>query len=213
MKVILSIVAISLIILGFLVFAGEQTVPSLEKPKIVAITSISKPIFTASPKRTQTKTEQKAKQENMITRDKIDIYNTLSIEEASLQYKPRSYVKPLTAIALNQHSLAIGDTMLLPNIEGIDYEILISHIAINSDGSKSITGSYSDEGIPYTTTMTQSDNDTFISLATTEGAYEIETRKGIGYIYKTHEIRKVMQTSTLNDTIILPSNSTSQAIE
>jgi len=224
-KLLLAIVAIALIILGFvlstqeitsLTFKESNTAQSTASPKSLSIQekNINEPL--THPKPTPRSTTTKASSSTLLTPTisaSINIYNTLSIEEASLQYKPRSYVKPITAIELSQHSLTLGDTMLFPNIEGIDYAIIISHIATNPDGSKSITGSYNDEGILYTTTMTESANDSFISLATTEGSYEIETRKGIGYIYKTHEIRKVMQTSPINDTIIYPSNSTSQGID
>jgi hypothetical protein len=134
---------------------------------------------------------------------KVPLYQTLSIEEASLHHKPRSYVAPVGAVELLSLDLHRGDTLLLPDIEGVDYALDITDIYPHNDGSKSITGRYYDEGIGYTTTITYAKSGSFISLSTTNGSYEIETQEQIGYIYRTHEIRKKMHPNPIDDGIIL----------
>lgn len=135
--------------------------------------------------------------------ENVELYESISLEEALLSHSPRSYVQAISAIRMKTSTLHQGDTLVLPNIEGRDYEILISHVQDNEDTSQSITGAYSDEGISYSTTMTTSTHESFIALATTEGSYEMEIRKDIGYIYKTQDIRKIMQPFPVNDEIIL----------
>jgi hypothetical protein len=149
------------------------------------------------------KEEKLVKKENNSIGKTLEIYEVISMLEASMGYKPRPFIKPTTAIRMNRDNLEVGDTLILPDLEGTDYTVIISAISTNNDGSKSITGSYSDEGISYTTTMTQSSTVSFVTLATAQGSYEIATYNGIGYVYRTQDIRKHLQPSPKNDGIIL----------
>jgi len=147
-----------------------------------------------------------SKQPTLKTSEQLTLYESLSLEEAQLSTKVRKNITPISAIKMNPNTLKqlnIQDTIILVDIEGVDYPLTVTHTQINSDGSVTTTGSYTDEGISYTTTMTQSDNESFISLATAQGLYEIETSHGVGYVYKTSDIRKQLQHSTVNDVIIL----------
>ena len=135
------------------------------------------------------------------------MYEILSLEEAKLTTKPRKNIRPIEAISLastNTEELKVNDTLTLPNIEGIDYTIVVSSIVKNSDDSHSLTGQFKDEGIAYTTTITKSPQSSYITLSTPQGIYEIETENGVGYIYKTSDIRKHLQKPNVNDVIILP---------
>jgi len=217
-KFILFSVSIALLILGIFIFLKEESFALVSNPLIEqklplqeeALLPIKSNLHTyISPSQ---KTRNAQKEIDTPLAKNIEMYETLSIAEASLHQKPRSYVKAISAIRIHKINIQKGDTLVLPNIEGVDYEILIAYVDTNQDGSKSITGSYSDEGIPYTTTITQSSTDSFISLATAVGMYEIETLNQIGYVYKTQDIRKVMQPFPVDDAIILPSPSLSQAL-
>jgi hypothetical protein len=135
------------------------------------------------------------------------MYETLTIEEASLTIKPRSYVSPISAIHIEQQPTStqkVGDTLSFPNIEGHDYSITISSIYHNNDGSTTTTGSYQDEGIQYTTTITQTQDESYINLSTAQGLYEMESSNNVGYVYRTDAIRKSMQDPNVNDFILLP---------
>lgn len=135
------------------------------------------------------------------------IYENISLDEAALKGQARKNITPIAAIRMIDHpvgTLQPNDTILIPDIEGIDYPIHITDVKKHSDGSVTTTGSYNDEGIKYTTTITRSQKESFINLSTAQGSYEIETRKGVGYIYKTQSIRRQMHNTNLNDRIVLP---------
>ena len=134
------------------------------------------------------------------------LYEPLSIEEAKLSTPPRKHITPIGAIRIKQtmSQLQPNDTLTLSDVEGSDYTLTIQSIYKNNDGSTSTTANYADEGITYTTTITQSEKSSFITLSTANGLYEIETDKETGYIYRTDTIRKQLQSRTPNDVIILP---------
>jgi len=129
------------------------------------------------------------------------------MEEAQLTIKPRKYIQPVGAIHLNNThltSLKYNDTFVLTDIEGIDYTMTVADIQKHNDESITTTGIYHDEGITYTTTITHTDQESFITLSTPQGIYEIETKDGIGYIYRSDAIRRQMHDSTKKDVIVLP---------
>ena len=141
------------------------------------------------------------------THQEIDIYETLSIEEAQLTTEPRKNIPPIGAIRIKSNvmdDLRQNDTFNLNDIEGIDYTMTISKIQKNSDGSITTTGEYSDEGITYTTTITQTDKVSYMTISTPQGIYEIETKNDVGYIYRTDTMRRQMQNTRKNDVIVLP---------
>ncbi len=131
------------------------------------------------------------------------MYKILSMEEATSITKPRRNITPITAIEIETKQLKKNDILKLPDIEGVDYEITITSIQTNASSITS-TGSFTDEGIKYSTTITQSNNESFITLSTPKGTYEIETKNGVGYIYNTQDIRKHLQKGIKDDVIILP---------
>jgi len=149
----------------------------------------------------------KVTHKKQILHKKAMIYETLSIDEVTSITKPRNRIHPISAVKVNTlaiTSLNQKDTMTLSDIEGIDYNILISDTHKNNNGSFSITGSFTDEGVTYTTTITHSSTSTFMNIATPNGVYEIETNNGIGFTYKASDIRRQLQTSRKNDVIVLP---------
>jgi len=135
-----------------------------------------------------------------------DLYEPLSLEEAKMSTPARKNIAPIAAIRMTQEmsQLHPNDMLTLSDIEGEDYTLTIHSIYQNNDGSTSTTANYTDEGITYTTTITQSEKSTYITLSTANGLYEIETRADTGYIYRTDSIRKALQSRTPNDVIILP---------
>lgn len=134
------------------------------------------------------------------------LYEPLSPEEAQLSTSPRKNVSPIGALRIMQtmSELQVNDTLTLTDVEGEDYTLTIQSVHENNDGSTSTTANYEDEGITYTTTITQSSKSTYISMSTANGLYEIETSADIGYVYRTDTIRKQLQSRTPNDVIILP---------
>ena len=208
---------LSIIVLGLVLFVFYTNIPtkkisistkSVVKDDTKLIQTSHKAIKTVIPTvRKEVKNKKQIIKNTPPSRNELNLYESLTIEEAQLTSKARKSIEPIAAIQMNPqglNKLKVKDTLLLPDVEGVDYPLTITHIQTNTDGSVTTTGSYSDEGITYTTTMTLSTDESFISLATAQGMYEIETKNGVGYVYKTEEIRKRLQRSSLDDVIILP---------
>lgn len=174
-----------------------------EKPVAQKVLTLKKVLTTPAVQREKThKIQAEQKKE-----EPMHIYKILSIEEAKLTTKPRKNITPVGAIRMpnnNMKTLHTQDTFILTDIEGIDYTMKISNIQKNNDGSITSTGQFSDEGITYTTTITQVENESYISLSTPQGLYEIETSNEVGYIYRTDTMRKQMQNTKISDVIVLP---------
>ena len=135
------------------------------------------------------------------------LLKALSMDEAILTTQARKNIKPISAIRIVNNGLSTlhkEDTLLLPNIDGNDYKITIVHTQKNRNGSSSLTGKLEDENIGYTTTITQSEQSTFVTLSTPQGLYEIETQNGVGYVYDTKDIRKQLHRNHESDVIMLP---------
>ena len=135
------------------------------------------------------------------------LYNTLPLYEAQLSTTQKRHIKPLSAIRLNTDTftdMQKGDTLTLPDIEGLDYTLTVVDVETYENGATSTTAKYEDEGVTYTTTITHSEKETFITLATAQGLYEIETEAGTGYVYSSSDIRKQLQKPQGNDVVILP---------
>jgi putative lipase involved disintegration of autophagic bodies len=214
-KVLIAILFIVTIMVTILFFNKPSSLPKVNKLSFNEEINITK-----KEPHTQMNTEEKKSTEQISkstksivvepetsTEDEQMLYELLSIEEAKLTTKPRKNIAPIEAISLtesNTEELKVNDTLTLPNIEGVDYTIVISSIVKNSDNSHSLTGQFKDEGIAYTTTITKSTQSSYITLSTPQGTYEIETENGVGYIYKTSDIRKHLQKPNVNDVIVLP---------
>jgi cytoskeletal protein RodZ len=135
------------------------------------------------------------------------LYETLPLEEANMITKEKRHIEPVSAIKLNTDtfsSLQTGDSLTLPDIDGIDYTLTVVDVQTYDNGATSTTAKYEDEGVTYTTTITHSSNETFITLATAQGMYEIEAEQGTGYVYDSSHIRKQMQRPGKSDVIVLP---------
>jgi len=135
------------------------------------------------------------------------VYSTLPLDEAQLKTTQKRHIKPLSAINLNTDTftdMQKGDTLTFPDIEGLDYTLTIVDVQTYDNGATSTTAKYEDEGVTYTTTITYSANETFITLATAQGIYEIEAEASTGYVYNSSDIRKQLQRPHGNDVVILP---------
>ncbi len=152
---------------------------------------------------TEQKEEKKTLQKESSYQEAL-LFEPLTLEEAKLTTLPRANVEPLMAVTITNHALASlnkGDTLTLTDIEGYDYPLTIRSVTTYDDGTISTTGVYSDEGIDYTTTITQAKGTSYITLSTPRGIYEIETKNDVGYVYSANEIRKRLQRGRKDDTI------------
>lgn len=212
------LILISVILVGILIiytFKPQESTKEMHSKKTHLVTSLkltTKP--THLPKATRpSKPSKKSPQTSETLASEIPstqmhvLYKTLPLEEAKLITKEKRHIQPITAIALNKDTfsnLKTGDTLTLPDIDGIDYTLNVIDLQTHKNGATSTTAQYEDEGVTYTTTITHSENETFITLATAQGMYEIETSQGVGYVYESSQIRKQLQHSRKNDVIVLP---------
>jgi len=214
-KILIGIFLIVAIVATILFFKEPSSLPQAKNSSAKEESNITKKeSHTQMPTKEKKPTKQIPKSiESIIVEPKIStdeervLYEILSLEEAKLTTKPRKNITPIEAISLstsNTEELKVNDTLTLPNIEGVDYTIIISSVVKNSDDSHSLTGQFKDEGISYTTTITKSTQSSYITLSTPQGTYEIETQDGVGYIYRTSDIRKHLQKPNVNDVIVLP---------
>lgn len=215
----------SILVLAFLVWGSlwiyhtkvkksmETTLPNtFTKESVQTTTSTPVPIVQSniskkSPQNKSIENNSPMQEEKTETATPVTMHTIISMEEARSQTSPRKNITPVAAIEMQTEQLEklkVNDTLKLPDIDGFDYSIKITSVQSNNDGSISITGAYRDEGINYTTTITQSEQETFINLPTPRGSYEIETSHGVGYIYATKDIRKQLQRRHTNDVIIRP---------
>ncbi len=211
-KKLIFIALIILVLVAFLYYTSETEAKTI--PANTAVLPQDDDKFSSVPSKivkeniTPKLTDNSTSSQIILTeKTEIHMYESLTLEEAQLTTKPRKHIQAIAAIQINREKLnhlKLKDTLLLTDIEGMDYPLTITNIQTNNDASVSTTGTYIDEGITYTTTMTLSENESFISLSTPKGLYEIETSNGVGYIYRTQDIRKQMQSSSINDVIILP---------
>lgn len=205
MKKSIFIVVLLLISAGIFLYISEgQSIRSKKKPQQSDKNITISKIHQHTTKITQMPKVQVDEKDD---REEVSMYKMISVEEAKLTTKARKNMQPVAAIQLNQsieNELVPNNTIYFSDIEGADYPIRLSEIKKNNDGSLTATGAYEDEGITYTTTITYSDNVSFITLSSSQGLYEIETSNGVGYIYRADEIRKQIKNPSPSDFILLP---------
>jgi hypothetical protein len=130
---------------------------------------------------------------NHQTNKSYAIFEEIDIDSVLTSITPIEDVKPIAALGMKKNSIKkieIGDTVVLPSIDGSDYALTITHKDISSRGNVSIDGSFSENGITYSAILTEGTNAAFISMNTPEGTYEAELVNGIGYIYTSSDIVK-----------------------
>jgi len=135
---------------------------------------------------------------------KYVVFETYYLDDALEDMDPIKNVTPISAVQMKQHILEnvqIGDSLLLPDIEGNSYEMTVENHTVSKRENISIDGSFKDNGIQYTAIITEGKNASFISMRTPMGNYEIELYNGKGFVYTGHSLEKTMQDFNKNDGI------------
>ena len=113
------------------------------------------------------------------------------IDDTKLVMKTISGVAPISAVRLNKGMLKtvkVGDTLVLPEIDGVSYELEITHRTVSANGNISLNGTFSENGIPYHSIITEGGKSTLMSFSTPTGSYEVELLDGLGYMYLNADI-------------------------
>ena len=145
-----------------------------------------------------------AEKENYLENQSYAIFEELDIDAIASDMTPIADVDPISALRMKQGTIKeieIGDTIRLPSIEGMSYELSITHKEVSSRGNVSIDGSFSENGVKYTAILTEGSKAAFISMNTPEGTYEIELLNGIGYVYANSDINKAKIDYTKTDEV------------
>jgi len=122
----------------------------------------------------------------------IDIYKEIDKEELLETVSPKKMVTPMMGIQIEKNNIAnlfVGDTIKLPNVGQVEYTAKITKRVEHNNGSVSVAGNLiSDENAKYSVTLTEGKTTSYASITTPEGAFEVETIDGVGYIYSVKDI-------------------------
>ena len=125
-----------------------------------------------------------------------------SIEEVEKIISKKQGVEPLFAIKIDKSTirqLEIGETLALPYMGG--YEAKVSNKIVHKNGSVSITGNLVNADNNYVVVFTEGKSAIFGTVTTPDGAYEVETKNGQGYIYAVNDIDSKWIDYTKSDTV------------
>jgi len=119
---------------------------------------------------------------------------------------PKRGINALFAIKLNTkelQNLQIGTRIHLPLFEAINYTAKIEERKRYADGTLSLRAKIEDEYESYSAIITLGRKNSFATFYTPEGAFELEAKGEIGYIYATEEIDKQWIDYDQEDTLAL----------
>ena len=134
----------------------------------------------------------------------ITPFNEEDIDETKLIMETISGVEPISAIRINKElikTVNIGDILVLPELDGVSYELEITHRTVSANGNISLNGTFSENGIPYHSIITEGGKSTLMSFSTPTGSYEVELLDGLGYIYLNADIENEKIDYTKSDVI------------
>ena len=196
MKKALIVLTVLLILLILYIFYSDESTTKLQTKDANILQQVNKidmgPINSTS----YTHTTDDTKMDNIIEENypknqSYSIFEELDMDSVRLNMEPIEGVEPISALRMKKNTIKeieLGDTIFLPSIEGSTYELTITHKDISPRGNISIDGSFSENGVKYTTILTEGSKAAFISMNTPEGTYEVELLDGIGYVYANSDI-------------------------
>ena len=197
MKKALFVSTILLISLVLYIFYSKES-PTKMQVKSITVPKTNEtntPLINSS---TQTYTTNKNSietdiEESYPNNKSYSIFEEIDIDSLRLTMKPMKDVEPIAALQMKRNiikEMEVGDTIVLPSIEGNSYELIVTHKKVSSRGNVTIDGNFMENGINYSAIMTEGHDATFISMNTPEGTYEMELLHGTGYIYANSDINK-----------------------
>ena len=219
-----NLIATTLFLLVTLVILGYKWWQTGSEEKQIHLSNVEHTTKVIKKAIAATTIEEKIKQENPHSEFKMEdtgiepektINNTKiispfseeAIDDMKLNLKPLEGVEPIAAIAMEHHSISrakIGDTLVLPSIDGNSYEMIIKDKSISATGNVSVHGDYMENGISYHSIITEGKQSSFISMTTPTGTYEINLMNGQGYAYASADIENEKIDYTKSDTIEIP---------
>ncbi|HEO97898.1 MAG TPA: hypothetical protein ENO02_01205 [Epsilonproteobacteria bacterium] len=136
-----------------------------------------------------------------------DAFEYASVDDMEEKIPFKKNVKPIEAFTLKTGSikkLRKGDTIVLPEINNIEYELKVSDRQKNADGSITLRAEIVDDDSISFSLMTEGQNTAFITLSSPEGTYQLEVYNGNGYVYDTNDIKRARIDYSKTDAMLPP---------
>ena len=190
---IISILLLCLFSLGYLLADNPKS------KKKVHTTPVKKEIYSKiSPRKIDTISKKsnfnifkKGKEALTKSSQTISPFSEVDIDDTKLTMKTIPGVEPISAIHINKNMLKTvqtGDTLVLPEIDGVSYELEVTHRTVSNNDNISLNGIFTDNGIKYNAIITEGTKSTLMSFSTPTASYEVELLDGTGYIYLNADI-------------------------
>lgn len=197
MKYIIStILVLALLIMGY--FWENNTPENIKNispvhtPTVVTETPIEKQIKSAHPDTHFIMAETgEEKETHEVEPHRYEPFSEEDIDDTKLILKPMQNIEPVSAIRMEEpiiKNAKVGDILVLPSIDGVTYELTVTHRTVSKNGNVSIHGTFEENGVNYHSMVTEGGNMTLISFSTPTGSYEAELKKGLGYVYASADI-------------------------
>lgn len=141
-----------------------------------------------------------------------DSFDVITLSDALEISPPKKKIAPLVAFQYKQgtiKNMRVGDTLVLPEIDGESIEVRTESKKITKRGNTFIRASLADGSGSHgdIIVMTEGSTSTFFSVRTSQKSYEGEVIDGVGYIYSTADMRKSVDHS-ISDAIRIPNTHT-----
>jgi len=195
-KALIALIVLLIALVLFMFNSNESTTKVQTKNTNIEDTNTSDVplVNTNTPQSTAKEDEiENDAEESYPQHQSYSIFEEVDIDDTQLSIKPKVGVEPIAALHMKKNTIKeieLGDSILLPSIDGNTYELTITHKEVSPRGNVSIDGSFSENGINYSAILTEGSNAAFVSMNTPDGTYEIELLNGIGYVYANSDIDK-----------------------
>ena len=197
----------------------KHTIQVKNSSNTTPITTIEEQIKTVTPNNSHFDMQETGEETTDIIEESVSTISPFteeSIDDMKLETQPLQGIDPIAAISMEKNSIThskIGDTILLPSIEGSNYEMIVKDKSTSATGNVSIHGDYMENGITYHSILTEGKGASFISMTTPTGTYEINLIQGKGYIYASSEIENKKIDYTKSDTMTVSHEEDKERLE
>lgn len=138
-----------------------------------------------------------------------DAFEYVSVDDLNVELPHRENVEPIGAFMLKVgtiKNLRKGDSIVLPEINNVEYELKVTERTTNADGSITSTAKIEGEDSINFSLMTESDNTAFMTINSAEGTFQVEVFDGKGYVYAMNDIKQANIDYTKTDELNIPSS-------
>ena len=148
------------------------------------------------------------KEDSKIMEEIKSLYTELDKDTLLKELPNKHSIQPTLAVQVSSNSISsleVGDTIQLPNIGQVSYEAIIKKKVTHDNGSVSVTGNLTgSQNSQYSVVFTEGKKTSYASFTTPEGAFEIETVNGQGYVYSVQDMENQLIDPNKEDILLPP---------